>query len=87
MKSVLEYCKELRRTIESRYGGGETGFVYYPELRVKGKANNPETNEEVNLIGTIDLLVVPPKGTPFIVDYKISPADYWKEAGRNIPFE
>lgn len=84
-QSVLSYCRELRHTIESRFGGGN--FVYYPELRIQGRAINPETGDETNLIGTIDLLVLPPKGRPFLVDYKVSPADYYKEAKRNTPFE
>ena len=32
----------------------------------------------------IDLIVIPPEGNPFIIDYKVSPADYGKEQKRNV---
>lgn len=81
---TLKYCRELRKTIESRFG---ENCVYYPELRIKGRATDPQTSDETNLVGTIDLLVIPPKGRPFIVDYKVSPADYWTEQKRDVPAE
>jgi len=35
---TLKYCRELRKTIESRFG---ENCVYYPELRIKGRATDP----------------------------------------------
>lgn len=86
-ENVINYCRKLRKTIEGRYGESPENFVYYPELRLEGRAIHPQTGDETNLIGTIDLLVIPPKGKPFIVDYKVSPADYYTEAERDIPIE
>jgi len=40
---------------------------------------HPETREEMGLIGMVDLLVVDPKGSYHIIDYKTSPHDYNEE--------
>ena len=85
MTDVIAYCRRLRREIETNYGGTKGGrFLYYPELSVKAPAENPKENKHVQLSGTIDLLVVPPEGDPFIIDYKVSPNDYSKEAERDL---
>lgn len=82
---VLEYCKRLRGEIEARYSGSKGGkFLYYPELRIKALAETPKTGEKIRLSGMIDLLVVPPEGDPFIIDYKVSPNDYSNEAERGL---
>ena len=83
MLDVITYCRKLKEEIESTYGGKNGGkFLYYPELKVKSPATDPETNKPIQLSGIIDLLVVPPEGDPFIIDYKVSPNDYEKEAKR-----
>ena len=91
MEKILYYCRELRKTIESTFSSKNPSandrFLYFPELSIKAGAVNPETNEVTNLSGIIDLLVVPPEGGPFIVDYKVSPADYYNEVKRGTPTE
>lgn len=88
MKQVIDYCKKLKVTIESTYDPKGTGhFLYFPELSLRTTAHDPSKNENVNLSGMIDLLVVPPEGDAFIIDYKVSPADYWREAESDIAVE
>jgi len=80
-RQIVRYCKNLINSIEQKWGGpsGSNGssFLYFPELTITATAKNPETNEDAPLIGIIDLLVVDPYGGCHIVDYKISPADYY----------
>ena len=89
-QQVLDYCRRLKREIESTHTTMVNGkrvpgkFLYFPELKIDANAVNPETNERTKLSGMIDLLVVPIDGDPFIIDYKVSPANYEKEADRNM---
>ena len=89
-QQVLNYCRQLRQEIESTHitrvnGNKASGkFLYFPELRISANAVNPENNEQTVLSGMVDLLVVPIDGDPFIIDYKVSPANYEKEADRNM---
>jgi ATP-dependent exoDNAse (exonuclease V) beta subunit len=83
MDDVIKYCRSLKREIESTYGGKNGGrFLYYPELKIKSPATDPQTQKPIELSGMIDLLVIPPEGDPFIIDYKVSPNDYENEAKR-----
>lgn len=83
MNDVINYCRSLKREIETAYGGKNGGkFLYYPELKIKSPATDPQTQKPIELSGMIDLLVVPPEGDPFIIDYKVSPNDYENEAKR-----
>lgn len=89
-KQVLKYCRTLREEIESSHAARINGkkvpgkFIYFPELKITANAVNPETGERTKLSGSIDLLVVPVDGDPFIIDYKVSPANYDKEAPMNV---
>lgn len=84
-KEVLDYCIELRKAIESKYSGQKKGqFIYLTETKLTSKVINPQEGKTVSLAGMIDLIVIPPEGNPFIIDYKVSPADYGKEQKRNV---
>ena len=83
---IVEYCRKLQDSIESKWGSSSKNgpsFLYFPELTVSAQARNPETNESSPLIGVIDLLVVDPNGGCHIVDYKISPADYYNQTTKD----
>lgn len=83
---VIEFCTNLVRSImdmwpaHSKTKAGVSDYLFYPELTVKAAAKNPATGEDTNLIGVIDLLVIDPNGVPHIIDYKVSPADYYKQS-------
>ena len=86
-RQIVRYCRRLIDSIEQKWGGPNrtngSQFLYFPELTITAAAKNPETNEDTSLIGVIDLLVVDPYGGCHIVDYKISPADYYNQSTEN----
>lgn len=84
---VIQFCRNLKESIEKTWSAhnaanSQTPFLYYPELSITADALHPVSGKDTKLIGVIDLLVIDPNGTPHIVDYKVSPADFQKQSSK-----
>lgn len=86
INQILEYCKNLHNTLKSIYKS--SNLIYFTELPIWGEVLDPKTEQEDNLLGMVDLLVIDDLGNTHIIDYKTSPADYGIEVpmGDEIPF-
>lgn len=80
IEQIYEYCSNLHQALRRKYGCDEhQDLTFHTELTIFGDVTHPETREEMGLIGMVDLLVVDPKGSYHIIDYKTSPHDYNEE--------
>lgn len=80
---LIRYCRGLQEHLEIAYGGKigkksvrDTNLIYFTEMPVFGELLSPETNQPIDVLGKIDLVVLDSKGNIHTIDYKTSPADY-----------
>lgn len=72
LNSMLDYAEDVENVMKSKFG---ENCAFYPELKISGKV--ARTDQNINLMGVIDLLVVDEKtGQINIFDYKTSTKDY-----------
>lgn len=80
IEEILNYAKELRQSIELKYGGNPNDpgeLIYYPEFTLSADLNKEyQGRDDLKLLGRVDLLVIDKYGTPHIIDYKTSPKQY-----------
>lgn len=77
---AFDICVQLRKRIEQELNiqpGEELSIL--AEIPMVSNFNSEDTpNESINLVGSLDLVVIDPKGNIHIFDYKTSPHPYSK---------
>lgn len=78
VKEVLEYAKQLKQEIVTKYGSGKAeNITFFPEFTLSAKLNKQfEGKDGMTIVGRVDLLFLDEKGYPHVVDYKTSPKTY-----------